>query len=145
NVLRARCRNRDNNWVETSLESFSRCNGRIENYDGQLRCPEDGGDRGRDWDRDHDRDGDRDRDSDRGYWPRGSYSQTCRDIQADDRSLRAVCQTMGGNRVAPCSSDYDGGVGETVKEEGRLKATRRGGRVAPPGRSSQPCRNIYVR
>lgn len=162
NVLLARCQDRDGGWRDTSLEAFGRCNGRIENIDGQLRCAgygdrdrdrDDDRDRDRDRDRDHDGDRDRDhdgdrdrdRDRDRGYAPQGSYSQTCRDIQTQGRSLRAVCQTMGGNWVATSINDYDRCVGEIVNDDGRLECTRPGGRIVPGGSYSQTCRNIYVR
>jgi hypothetical protein len=147
-VLRARCQTRDRGWVDTSLEAFSRCNGSIENYDGQLRCASGGGS---DWDRDHDgnrnHDGDRndDRDRDRGYGPRGSYTQTCRNIQTQGRSVRAVCQTIGGDWVTTGLDDYDRCVGDIVNDNGRLECTRRGGRTVPSGTYAQTCRNVYVR
>jgi CVNH domain len=156
--LRAHCQNREGGWVDTSLESFSRCNGAIENIDGQLRCVashdhDHDGDRDRDRDHDRDgdhdrhgdRDGDRDRDGDHGYAPRGSYSQSCREIHAQGNSLRAVCETVGGNWVATSINDYDRCVGEIVNDDGRLDCTRRGGRLVPAGSFSQSCRNVYVR
>jgi hypothetical protein len=158
--LRARCQNREGGWVDTSLESFSRCNGAIENIDGQLRCVasrDHDHDGDRDRDRDHDRDGDhdrhgdrdgdrdRDRDGDHGYAPRGSYSQSCREIHAQGNSLRAVCETVGGNWVATSINDYDRCVGEIVNDDGRLDCTRRGGRLVPAGSYVQSCRNVYVR
>jgi CVNH domain len=166
--LRARCQNREGGWVDTSLESFSRCNGAIENIDGQLRCvarrnhdydgdrdrdrdhDRDGdhdrhGDRDGDRDRDRDGDRDRDRDGDHGYAPRGSYSQSCREIHAQGNSLRAVCETVSGNWVATSINDYDRCVGEIVNDDGRLDCTRRGGRLVPAGSYVQSCRNVYVR
>ena len=169
-ILRARCQDRNGGWPDTSLDSFSRCNGAIENIDGQLRCvanrdhdhDEDrdrdhdrhgdhdrDGDRGRDEDHDrhgdHDGDRDRDHDGDRGYAPRGSYSQTCREIHAQGNSLRAICQTVGGNWVGSTLNDYDRCVGEIVNDNGRLECTRRGGRVVPAGSYAQSCHNVYVR
>lgn len=129
NVLRARCQDRDGRWTDTALESFSSCRTGIENINGQLRCMEDR----------------RDRDYDRGYAPRGSYSQTCREIHAQGNSLRAVCQTDGGNWVGASLNDFDRCVGEIVNDDGRLECTRRGGRLVPAGSYSQSCRNIYVR
>jgi hypothetical protein len=144
NVLYARCQARDGDWVDTSLEAFSRCDRGIENINGQLRC---GGER--DWgrDRDHDRDRDRDHDGDRdrGYTPRGSYEQTCREIHREGDSLRAVCQTVGGGWVKASISDFDRCVGEIVNDDGRLECTRRGGRGVPVGSYAQTCRNVYVR
>jgi len=149
-VLRARCQDRNGDWRDTSLEAFSRCGAAIENIDGQLRCMN-RGDRDHDWDRDHDRDRDRDhdrdrdRDGDRGYAPRGSYSQSCREIHVQGNSLRAVCQTVGGNWVGSTLNDYDRCVGEIVNDDGRLECTRSGGRVVPAGSYAQSCRNVYVR
>jgi len=156
-VLWARCQTRDRGWMETSLPQFSQCRGDISNQDGQLRCLG-----GRDWDRDRDRDGDRDRDDDRDrdrdhdhdgddrggwrdYGPRGSYSQTCREIRTRGDDLRAVCQTMNGQWVSSTLDGYNRCVGEIVNDDGRLECTRRGGRSVPPGSYSQTCRNIYVR
>jgi CVNH domain len=169
NVLRARCQDRDGSWVETSLESFTSCGSAIENINGQLRCAGNRGDRDHDYgrDRDHDHDGDRghdrdrdrdgehdrdrdydrdrDHDYDRGYAPRGSYSQTCREIQTEGNSLRAVCQTMSGNWVGTSLNGLNQCVGEIVNDDGRLECTRRGGRVVPAGSYGQTCRNVYVR
>ena len=151
-ALRARCQNRDGAWVETSLDAFSRCNGVIQNIDGQLRCTtnrEGDHDRDRDWDRDRDHDGngdrDRDHDGDRGFAPRGSYSQSCREIHAQGNSLRAVCQAVNGNWIETRINDYDRCVGEIVNDDGRLECTRRGGKLVPVGSYSQSCRNVYVR
>lgn len=151
-ALRARCQDRTGAWVDTSLDAFWRCNGVIENIDGQLRCVANRDrdyDRDRDRDRDHDRDRDRDhdgdRDRDRGYAPRGSYSQSCRDIHAQGNSLQAVCQTVNGNWVPTTINEFDRCVGEIVNDDGRLECTRRGGRLVPAGSYSQSCRNIYVR
>jgi hypothetical protein len=151
-ILRARCENRNGEWVETSLESISRCNGAVENIDGQLRCVanrdhDDDRDRDRDHDRDRDADHDRDRgnDGDRRAAPRGSYAESCREIHSEGNSLRAVCQTVGGNWVGTSINDYDRCVGEIVNDDGRLDCTRRGGRVVPAGSYVQSCRNVYVR
>jgi hypothetical protein len=147
NVLRARCQDRDGSWVDTALESFSSCRTEIENINGQLRCMGNRGDRDHDGDhdrdRDHDRDGDHDRD--RGNAPRGSYSQSCREIHAQGNSLRAVCQTVSGNWVGAALNDFDRCVGEIVNDDGRLECTRRGGRLVPAGSYVQSCRNVYVR
>lgn len=149
NVLVARCQDRDGQWVDTHLESFASCRGAIENINGQLRCMDNRGEHDRDWDRDRDRDrdhdGDRDRDRDHGYGPRGSYSQSCRDIQAHGNSLRAVCQTMRGDWVETSLNGLNQCVGDIVNDDGRLECTRRGGRLVPVGSYSQSCRNIYVR
>ena len=38
NTLRATCQTTDNQWVDTYLNKFNRCNGEIENDNGRLRC-----------------------------------------------------------------------------------------------------------
>ena len=147
-ALRALCQDRTGAWVDTSLDAFSRCNGVIQNIDGQLRCVtnhERDHDRYRDWDRDHDRDRDHDGDRDRRNAPRGSYSESCREIETRGDSLRAVCQTVNGNWVETRINDYDRCIGDIVNDDGRLECTRRGGRLVPAGSYSQSCRNVYVR
>lgn len=149
NTLWARCQTRSGQWVDTSLNNFSQCNGGIGNFDGQLRCgnyDRGGWDRDRDGDRDRDRDRDGDRDRDwRGGGPRGSYSQTCRDIQVQGDRLRARCETSDGRWLDTTLEDSDRCVGDIVNDEGRLECTRRGGRTVPTGTYSQTCRQIYVR
>jgi hypothetical protein len=141
NTLYARCKTMSGQWIDTSLNDFNRCTGGIGNFDGQLRCGTGYGDGDRDRDRDHD--GDRDRD--RGYGPRGSYTQTCRDIQVNGYSLRARCQTSDGRWLDTSLDDYNQCVGEIVNDEGHLECTRGGGRSVPRGTYSQTCRQIYVR
>jgi hypothetical protein len=148
NVLSARCQNRDGQWLDTSLEAAYRCEGQIANVDGHLRCANsrgDDNDRDRDQNRDRDRDQNRDRDGDRNYGPRGSYSQTCRDIEIQGDSLRAVCQNMGGGWAETALRDYGRCVGDIVNDNGRLECTRPGGRTLPSGNFMQSCRNAYVR
>jgi hypothetical protein len=146
NVLMARCQNREGRWVDTSLEQFSRCNSEISNEDGQLRCGREWGrDRDRDWDRDRDRDHDRDYDRGRGNEPRGSYTQTCREVRTRGDDLTAVCQNMNGQWVGSTLDGYNRCAGEIVNDDGRLECTRRGGRLVPAGSYSQSCRNVYVR
>jgi hypothetical protein len=96
--LRAKCQTGDGRWVWTTLDGFDRCGGRIININGQLRC----GDRDRDdWDRDadrwrdRDRDGDRDNDRDRRL-PRGTYTQSCQNIEVRGDRLHARCQAANG-------------------------------------------------
>ena len=132
NTLRARCQNGDGDWVDTYLDSYSRCRSGISNINGQLRCIGDGY-------------GDGDRGGDRGRGPRGSYRQTCRDIDVRGDSLQAECQNGYGEWRRTSLDHYDDCSGEIVNDDGRLECTRRGGRQVPRGSFSQTCRNIYVR
>jgi len=129
NSLYARCQSRDGYWVETILEGFSHCTGPVENVDGQLRCST-----ARDWDRDR-----------RGYGPRGTYTETCRDIRVSGDRLFARCETFEGRWVGTELVDYDRCVGGIVNDDGRLECTRPGGRVVPRGNYTESCTRIYVR
>lgn len=148
NTLSATCETSNGQWLNTSLDNFSQCQGGIVNIEGQLRCGGYDGDR----DHDHDRAGDRDHDGDRdhgGNWqggrqPQGSYVQTCRNISVQGNYLRANCQTSDGQWLDAAMDGYDQCVGDIVNYEGRLGCTRRGGRSVPQGTYSQTCRQIYV-
>ena len=135
NTLWARCKNMNGQWVDTSLNDFNRCRDGIGNADGQLRC-------GTYWTRG--RDDDRDRDRDRGYPPRGSYTQTCRDIRVSGDSLRARCETSDGRWYDTSLDDYQRCIGDIVNDEGRLECGRAGGRDVPRGTYVQTCRQIHV-
>ncbi|HMF91741.1 MAG TPA: CVNH domain-containing protein [Candidatus Angelobacter sp.] len=131
--LYARCQTRAGYWVDSSLPA-GRCYAGISNIDGQLTCMNNNS--GRDWDRDGD------------YWrrygPRGSYRETCRDIDVRGDQLRARCEDINGNWV-PTSLDFDRCTGDIVNDNGHLECTRRGGRIIPPGNYTQSCSRIYVR
>lgn len=108
-TLSAECQNTGGGWQSTQLRDYNRCNGEIQNINGNLQCtgnnrggygPNDGrgrddhdADRGRD--RDHDHDGDRDHDRYNGA-PRGSYYQTCQNVQVNGNTLTASCQKKNG-------------------------------------------------
>lgn len=108
--LRARCQARDGRWVWSSLGDFERCGGGIVNDNGHLRCG--GGDRD-----------DRDRDRDRGV-PRGSYVQTCRDIQMHGDRLIATCQAEDGRWYRTELDDVDRCRGDISNNNGRLVCGR---------------------
>jgi hypothetical protein len=103
-TLSAECQNTGGGWQSTQLRDYNRCNGEIQNINGSLQCtgsnrggygPNDG--RGRDHDRDRDHDGDRDHDRDRyNGAPRGSYYQTCQNVQVNGNTLTASCQKKNG-------------------------------------------------
>jgi hypothetical protein len=114
-TLSAECQNTGGGWQSTQLRDYNRCNGEIQNINGNLQCTGNnrgsygtGDDRGRDdrgrdadrgRDRDHDQDADRNRDHDRdGYngAPRGSYYQTCQNVQVNGNTLTATCQKKNG-------------------------------------------------
>jgi hypothetical protein len=129
--LYARCQTRAGYWLDTSLPA-GRCNGGISNIDGHLTC---NANQGNDWDRDGD--------YGRRYGPRGSYRETCRDIEVRGDQLRARCEDVYGGWNTT-TLDFDRCVGDIVNDNGRLQCTRRGGRVVPPGNYTQSCSRIYV-
>ncbi len=96
-TLYAECQNTGGGWQSTELRDYNRCRGEIQNINGSLQCTGNNrGDYGRDdHDRDHDRDRDRDRDRYNGA-PRGSYEQTCQNIQVNGNTLTASCQKKNG-------------------------------------------------
>lgn len=128
-TLRALCQTSNGQWVDTSLDNFTRCTGDITNIEGQLTC---GGY------------GHPERDAARGA-PPGSYTQTCNGVRVNGNSLSARCQTSDGRWLDAFLDDYTRCVGDIVNDEGRLECTRSGGgRNLPPGTYSQTCRQIYL-
>jgi hypothetical protein len=133
-MLRARCQTRDGRWVWTSLNDFDHCREGIVNINGQLRCgggDRDDRDRDRDRDReDHDRDRDRDRDDhdrDRDHdhdRPRGTYAQTCRDIEIRGDHLHARCQTRDGDWISADLDDFNRCRGDITNVDGHLVCSR---------------------
>lgn len=103
-TLYAECQNTGGGWQSTQLRDYNRCRGEIQNVNGSLQCTGDnrggyGPNDGRGRDRDYDNDRDRDRDRDRGRYdgaPRGSYSQTCQNVQVNGNTLTATCQKKNG-------------------------------------------------
>jgi hypothetical protein len=136
--LRAVCRNIRGRWVTTYLERFDECHGRIVNDDGRLRC---GGDRD-DWDRGRPREIEPDR---RGDGPRGSYTESCRDIRIRGDQIFARCEDLRGGWRETTLNDYHRCVGDIVNDDGYLQCTRPGGRIVPRGSYVETCRDIYVR
>ncbi len=104
-TLHAECQNTGGGWQSTELRDYNRCNGEIQNINGNLQCTGNNrggsgsnGGYGRDeHDRDRDHDGDRDHDRDRyNGAPRGSYNQTCQNVQVNGNTLTASCQKKNG-------------------------------------------------
>ena len=109
-TLSAECQNTGGGWQSTQLRDYNRCNGEIQNINGNLQCTgnnrggngQNGGygrgdDHGHDADRGHDRDHDRDGDRDQyNGAPRGSYYQTCQNVQVNGNTLTASCQKKNG-------------------------------------------------
>jgi len=137
-TLHADCQNTGGGWQATQLSDYNRCNGEIQNINGNLQCtgnnrggygPNDGrgrddhdADRGRD--RDHDHDGDRDRDHDRyNGAPRGSYYQTCQNVQVNGSTLTATCQKKNGKTRNTSLHNYQQ-CRDIENDNGKLRCTR---------------------
>jgi CVNH domain len=116
--LRARCQTRDGRWVWTSLDGFERCHGDVINIDGQLRCGEGDRDDHRGGDRDDHGGGDRDR-----GLPRGTYVQTCKDIEIQGDRLHARCQTRDGRWEWTDLDDFRR-CGDVTNVDGHLVCSR---------------------
>ncbi len=124
--LRARCQDRYGSWIDAALDDFRRCRSEIVNDNGRLSC-----------DRDDNHYGG-------GQWPRGSYVQTCRDIQVREDSLRAHCQQHGGDWRDTSLEDYRRCTSDIVNDDGHLRCAQSGGGSVPPGSYTRTCREISV-
>lgn len=138
-TLSATCQDQGGNWRNTELRDFDRCNGEIQNLNGNLSCSGGTGGSGygpggnygdrRDDHRDADRrDHDGDRDHDRSYrngynGPRGSFSQTCQDIHINGNTLEASCQKKNGKMKNTSLRNYQG-CRDIENDNGKLRCAR---------------------
>jgi len=128
-TLHAECQNTGGGWQSTELRDYNRCRGEIQNINGSLQCTGDnrrGGDydHDRDRDRDHDHDGDRDRDRDRyNGAPRGSYYQTCQNVQVNGNTLTASCQKKNGKLRNTSLHNYQQ-CRDIENDNGKLRCSR---------------------
>jgi hypothetical protein len=131
-TLSAECQNTGGGWQSTQLRDYNRCNGEIQNINGSLQCtgstgggygPNNG--RGRDdHDRDRDHDGDRDHDRDRyNGAPRGSYYQTCQNVQVNGNTLTASCQKKNGKTRNTSLHNYQQ-CRDIENDNGKLRCSR---------------------
>jgi hypothetical protein len=137
-TLHATCKDEGGNWRNTQLSDFQRCSGEIQNLNGNLSCT--GGNNGnygdhrddhhdadrRDRDRDHDHDNDRDRNGNYGNGyngPRGSFSQTCQNIQVNGNTLQASCQKKNGKMKNTSLRNYQG-CRDIENDNGKLRCAR---------------------
>jgi hypothetical protein len=146
-TLSATCRTRNGSWTYTELEDYRRCNADITNDNGNLRCADD--DQGGDDDRQ--RDGDwRDQRDHNGWAPRGSYQQSCRNIDIDDGTLTAECQDRRGRWRYTELDDFRRCPGDITNADGMLRCVdgdRRGDddtQDLPRGSWRASCRNYRL-
>lgn len=130
-TLHAECQNTGGGWQSTELRDYNRCNGEIQNINGSLQCtgnnrggygPNDGrgDDHGRDADRGHDRDHDRDQYNGA---PRGSYYQTCQNVQVNGNTLTASCQKKNGKTRNTSLHNYQQ-CRDIENDNGKLRCSR---------------------
>ncbi|HWG40088.1 MAG TPA: CVNH domain-containing protein [Candidatus Acidoferrales bacterium] len=131
-TLYATCQDQGGNWRNTQLSAYDRCNGDIQNLNGNLSCTggngygsgdrRDGDNRyGRD--RDANRGGDRDHDRDGYNGPPGSYSQTCSNIQVNGNTLQASCQKKNGKMKNTSLRNFRD-CRDIQNDNGKLRCTR---------------------
>jgi hypothetical protein len=100
--LTAVCMTANRQWVDTALDHFNRCVGEIVNDDGRLECTRQGG----------------------RLVPRGSYSESCRNIYVRGDYLRAECQDRRGGWNWSQLNDWDDCRHGIVNDDGRLRCNR---------------------
>jgi hypothetical protein len=145
-TLQATCKDEGGNWRSTQLSDFQRCNGEIQNLNGNLSCTGgngpgnngnynngNNGDR-RDGDnrdansRDANHSGDRDHDQNGNYrnesnGPQGSYTQTCQNIQVNGDTLQASCQKKNGKAKVSTLRNYQQ-CRDIQNDNGKLRCSR---------------------
>jgi len=127
--LRARCMDTYGRYHDTVLDHADRCWGDISNNNGNLVCTQSGE-------------------------PRGSFTQTCRDISVRWGVLRARCQTRDNQWLDTSLQGYGRCTSDISNENGQLRCGGSGGnyggnygggnygRNVPGGSYTQTCREI---
>jgi hypothetical protein len=130
NTLWATCRTRYGDSIDTSLHGHNSCEGDIANIDGRLTCVDDRDD---DWS------------------PRGSYRNTCRRINVEERTLEAECQDRFGrwrytelDNFRLCRGDIFNLNGILGCRRGDADDDNDGGVNLPGGNWRQSCRNARL-
>ena len=120
-MLEAKCQRRDGSWQNTVLY-FGSCRGPIHNDNGNLTC-----------DQSHDN-----------WLPRGSYKDSCRDMNVEADELWARCQRQdGGWRQS--SIDFRNCYRDITNDNGRLVCGRRHHHnMLPRGSYKDSCRDLSM-
>jgi hypothetical protein len=105
--LEARCKTRNGDWHNTSLDDYRKCHGQIVNDDGNLRCVA-GAPVG----------------VYSGGAPGGSYMQSCQEIRVHGDDLEARCQTNGGDWRGTKLDDYGKCRSDIINDDGRLRCSK---------------------
>jgi hypothetical protein len=107
--LSARCKTRNGDWHNTSLDDYRKCHGQVVNDDGTLRCvagaPVGAG-------------------VYPGGMPGGSYTQTCREIHLSGDDLQARCQTSGGDWRDAKLDDFAKCRSDIINDDGHLRCSK---------------------
>ena len=108
--LDARCKTRNGDWHNTSLDDYIKCHGQIVNDDGNLRCVvgAPGAPVG----------------VYSGGAPGGSYTQSCQEIRAHGDDLEARCQTNGGDWRGAKLDDYQKCRSDIINDDGHLRCSK---------------------
>ncbi|MGC2694551.1 MAG: CVNH domain-containing protein [Candidatus Angelobacter sp.] len=107
--LSARCKTRNGDWRNTSMDDYRKCHGQIVNDDGNLRCvagvPVSAG----------------------AYpagVPGGSYMQTCREVQIKGDDLEARCQSSSGDWHGAKLDDFAKCKSDIINDDGHLRCSK---------------------
>ena len=121
-MLEAKCRKRDGTWQNTALY-FGSCNGPIHNDNGNLTCNQGGRDN---------------------WLPPGSYKDSCRDMNVNDDTLWARCQSRDGE-WRQSSIDFRNCYQDITNDNGRLVCGQRHHHnMLPRGNYKESCRDLSV-
>ena len=133
--LWATCRTRNGGWNESVLEDYRRCQSGIENNDGRLQCANNN---------EYDDHGSND------WAPRGSYQDSCRNIQVERGTLTAECRDGRGRWRYTELNDYRRCQGDIANDNGILECRGRGNDWdddqgdLPGGSWRGSCRNYHI-
>ena len=120
NVLWAMCEKGDGKFQKSTLRLFD-CEGDISNNNGVLTCKKKPGKRP----------------------PKGSYQNSCKDIQVEGKQLRAKCQKRNGS-WNKTKINYKKCSGDIRNDNGELSCKGGGGSKIPKGSYRETCRDSYV-
>jgi len=120
NVLWAMCEKRDGTYQKSTLQ-LSQCEGDISNDNGRLTCKKKPGKRP----------------------PKGSYQNSCKDIQVDGNQLRAKCRKRNGS-WNNTKINYKKCSGDIRNDNGELRCDGGGDSKIPNGSYKDTCRDSYV-
>ncbi|MCH8014073.1 MAG: CVNH domain-containing protein, partial [Candidatus Dadabacteria bacterium] len=119
NVLWAMCEKGDGKFQKSTLRLFD-CEGDISNNNGVLTCKKKPGKRP----------------------PKGSYQNSCKDIQVEGKQLRAKCQKRNGS-WNKTKINYKKCSGDIRNDNGELSCKGGEGSKIPKGSYGETCRDSY--